>query len=175
MNIYTLLNVKKEEPQIISLETPIQMVGVSIRTDEKRIFKDSQTLGKEYERVKKSGVIQHKKDPWAFVAISKDYRPDGSWEYLMGDVVTQVDPLPKGLTSFEIPAGKYAQFTFQPRSLLVWGIALGVLKEYIYSEWLPDSPYENDTAIIGDFEYHDERSKSKKPSIELYVAIKNKK
>ena len=174
MNIYDIMNVKKEEPEIITLDAPIKMIGVSIRTDEKKIFQDSQTLGKAYAKVKKAGVIRNKKEPWAFVAISKDFRPDGSWDYLMGDVVTETAFVPEGLTSFEIPARKYARFILQPRSVLVWGIAMGLLKGYIYAEWLPNSRYEADAGVIGDFEFHDERSKGRKPSIELYVSIRDR-
>jgi predicted transcriptional regulator YdeE len=47
-------------------------------------------------------------------------------------------------------------------------------KKYIFTEWLPNSRYLADDRIVGDFEYHDERSLSKRPSIDLYVPVKEK-
>lgn len=95
--LYSLLNVKKQAPQILTLPAPIQMIGVSLRTSPKTIFCDSQELGKRYTRIKAAGLIQNKCAPWAFVAISKSFANDGSWEYLMGDVVTGLEVIPAGL------------------------------------------------------------------------------
>ncbi len=172
--LYSLLNVKKQAPEIRTLPASIQMIGVSLRTNPKTIFRDSQELGRHYARVKAAGLIQNKRDPWAFVAISKSFADDGSWEYLMSDVVTDLDAIPAGLTGFEIPAHRYARFALQPRFIWMWGLALGLLKKYIYSEWLPGSVYETNSAVLGDFEYHDKRSLGGKPQIDLYVAVKDK-
>jgi len=174
MTIYDFLQVKKEEPIIVVLNEPIKMIGVSVHTNEKSIFRDADRLGKQYNQIKKAGLIKNKREPWEFVAVSKGFTDDGSWDYLNGDVVTSFDSVPDGLTAFEIPVGRYARFHFQPRSVLVWGIGMGLLKKYIYTEWLPSSPYEPDNAVVGDFEYHDERSKARKPGIDLYMAIKEK-
>jgi predicted transcriptional regulator YdeE len=133
------------------------------------------TLGKEYQKVKNQNLIQNKKIPWAFVAISKDFSNDNScWEYLMGDVVTTFDNVPQGLVAFEIPAKTYAVFTIRPKFSFLWGPTIGLTKKHIFTEWLPNSNYESDNTIIGDFEYHDERSISKNPSIELYVSVREK-
>ena len=54
--------------------------------------------------------ILHKKEPWAFVAVSKDYNKDkGTFKYIVGDVVTKVDSIPIGLQYYEIPALTYAR------------------------------------------------------------------
>lgn len=172
--IYKLVNVKKEEPEIVTLTEPIKMIGVSLITNSKTIYHDSQVLGQRYNKIKTARLIQNKKDPWGFVAISKNFKEDGSWEYLMGDVVTNFDFIPEGLTAFEIPAKTYVKFSLQPRSVLIWGIAMGLIKKYIYTEWLPNSRFEVDDSIVGDFEYHDERSISKKPAIDLYISVKEK-
>jgi len=172
--LYSLLNVKREAPEIVTLPEPIKMAGVEMRTGAKSIFNDSQTLGKRYQQIKAQGLVRHKKQPWGFVAISKAFGSDGSWDYLMGDVVTTFDDLPEGLVHYEIPARAYAKFRLQPRALIFWGVALGLLKRYIYTEWLPNSVYVADPALIGDFEYHDARSIAEKPEIDLYVAIKEK-
>ena len=48
------------------------------------------------------------------------------------------------------------------------------MKKYIYTEWIKDSGYELDNEVIGDFEFHDERSEQRNPEIELFVAVKFK-
>ena len=165
---------EKSEPKIVTLTEPIRMIGVSTRTGMKTIFKDAANLGKKYKEIKDQGLIQNKKVPWGFVAISKNFQGTESWDYLMGDVVDTLDHVPAGLECFEIPASAYAVFPIRPKSKFSWGITIGRTKKYVYTEWLPNSKYEADPRILGDFEYHDERSLAKKPEIDLYVAIKEK-
>ncbi len=164
----------KPEPKFATLSEPIRMIGVSTRTNMKTVFSDVPKLGKEYQTLKENNTIPNKKDPWAFVAVSKDFRGDGSWEYLMGDAVTTLDTVPLGLQSFEIPRQRYAVFSIRPRSRFAWGIEIGRTKKYIYTEWLPASDYVADTTTLGDFEFHDERSTSDHPEIDLYVSVKDK-
>lgn len=165
---------EKSEPKLVTLKEPIKMIGVSTRTGMKTIFKDAAKLGQEYKQVKDQNLIPNKKTPWGFVAISKDFQGMESWDYLMGDVVNTLDHVPAGLEPFEIPASTYAVFPIRPRSKFSWGITIARMKKYIYTEWLPDSKYEADPSILGDFEYHDERSLGKKPEIDLFVAIKER-
>lgn len=165
---------ERSEPRIITLQEPIKMIGVSTRTGMKTIFKDAASLGQRYKQVKDQGLIPNKKVPWGFVAISKDFQGTESWDYLMGDVVTTLDRVPAGLGSFQIPCMTYAVFPVRPKSKFAWGITIGRTKKYVYTDWLPNSQYEADSSILGDFEYHDERSLQKKPEIELYVAIREK-
>lgn len=172
MNIYQFVNKKHAKPELVTMPEPIQVIGVSARTNGTTIFKDARELGNRYELIKKSGAIPHKRDPWAFVALSRDYRDDASWEYLMGDVVTSLETIPTGLQGCEIPAGLYARFAIQPRFAFLWGPALGLTKKFIFSEWLPISGFELDGSVVGDFEYHDQRSLGKNPEIELYVSIR---
>lgn len=109
------------------------------------------------------------------MAISKDLIGDESWEYLMGDVVTDLDSIPNGLKSFEIqPNTLFAVFTIKPKSRFAWGISIGRMKKYIYTEWIKNSEYELNNEVIGDFKLHDQRSTQKNPEIDLYVAIKKK-
>ncbi len=166
---------EKVEPRIVTLKEPIKMIGVSMRTGMKTIFGDAAKLGQEYKKIKDQNLIQDKKSPWGFVAITKDFQGMESWEYLMGDIVDSFGSVPAGLQSFEIPAITYAVFLIRPKSKFAWGITIAQTKKYIYTEWLPKSRYEADNSAIGDFEYHDERSLAKYPEIDLYVAIKEKK
>jgi AraC family transcriptional regulator len=166
---------ERPEQRFVTLQEPIKMIGISTRTTMKSVYNDVPKLGKEYLALKERNVIPNKKDPWAFVAVSKDFREDGSWEYLMGDVVTTLDSIPPGLLSFEIPVNTYAVFPIRPKSRYAWGIEIGRTKKYIFNEWLPNSGYEADPSVLGDFEYHDERSTSKQPEIDLYVSVRAKK
>ncbi len=170
-----LIIIDKSSPRIVKLDAPIKMIGVSIMTGLKTIYKDAARLGNEYRKIKNQGLIQNKKTPWAFVAISKNFSSDNkSWEYLMGDVVTTFDDVPKDLIAFEIPAKTYAVFTMRSRFRFLWGPTIGLTKKFIFTEWLPNSGYEVDSSILGDFELHDERSTAKRPMIELYLSIKER-
>ena len=132
------------------------------------------SLGQKYKEIKESNRVKNKKDPWAFVAISRNFSDDESWEYLMGDVVSSFDGSAQELTKCEIPAQTYAVFKIRPRFSFLWGITIGLTKKFVYTEWLPKSNYSRSSIPIGDFEYHDARSISPKPEIDLYVAVKEK-
>ena len=162
----------EKTPRIVTLNQPIRFAGLSVRTDMKRIYRDASGLGRKYARIKKTCSIPALKTPWAFVAYSRDFDESaGSWEYIMGDVVTGFDALPEGLKGYEIPAGTWAVFTVRPRFRFMWGAEIGRMKQYIFGEWLPHSGYRPKGS---DFEYHDERSTGKRASIDLYVEIEKK-
>jgi AraC family transcriptional regulator len=165
---------EKVEPRIIRLEAPIRMIGVSMRTSMRSIYKDASRLGQEYRRAGELDLVKNKKEPWEFVAISKDFEGQESWEYLMGDVVNSLDVVPHGMKPFEIPAATYAVFPIRPKSKFAWGIAIGLTKKYVFTEWFPACPYEHDGSALGDFEYHDRRSLGRRPEIDLYVPVKLK-
>lgn len=48
---------------------------------------------------------------------------------------------------------------------------MGEAKRYFYAQWLPNSGYK---ALNMEYEYHTEKSVSKKPEIEIYFAIDKK-
>ena len=161
-------------PEICNIQFPIKMIGTPIRTQDKRIYRDVDKLFKIFNTMRTATPIPNKKEPWAFVAISRAFKDDGSWEYLIGDVVNDLTLVPEGWTAREIPAGYYAKFIIQPKFNFLWGLVIGMMKRYIYTEWLPASAYDISGQDIAEFEYHDERSVGKKPMIELYVSIKQK-
>ncbi len=170
---FNFVKIDKTEPRFEQLKTPIKMIGVSMSTGMDTIYKDAPALGKQYRKIK--GTILNKKEPWAFVAISKNFSNDNrNWDYLMGDVVTDFNIVPQGLIAFEIPVNNYAVFSIRPKFGFLWGIVIGKTKKYIFNEWFPRSKYEVDSSVLGDFEYHDNRSIGKKPSIDLYVPVKEK-
>ena len=161
-------------PEIITLNSPIKMIGVSMPTSMKTIFSDAVTLGKRYETIKNQNIIPNQLIPWAFVAISKDIAEDGTWVYLMGAVVTSMAQIPAGLEGFEIPPQTYVRFKIRPRLSSLWGLTIGLTKKYVYTQWLPNSEYDPAPQPIGEFEYHDIRSLAAHPEIDLMVSIKRK-
>jgi len=169
---FLLNKIGDTEPEIITLQEPIKFVGLSVKTDVKNIYKDAAQLGKDYSQFKKTHNIPNLKDPWAFVAYSRDFdEKTRSWEYIMGDVVTNLEEVPEGLKGYEIRAGKYAIFQMKAKFNFLWGLEIGRMKKYVFVEWLPQSQY---ASTGNDFEYHDERSTGKNPNIDLYVAIREK-
>ena len=163
------------EPRIVELEHPMMIVGMSVETNLKTIYRDVPALGKRFRAYKQRHAIPSLKQPWAFAAVSKDFdERTGTFTYLMGDVVTRLEQLPPELTAFEIPALTYAVFPVRPKNRLGWGIAIGNVKQYAYRVWLPKSRYEA-AKVIDDSEYHDERSTRKaNPEIEMWVAVKER-
>lgn len=159
------------EVQVVELEAPLQIVGLSTKTSDKTIAQDSARLGKRFQSIRPQ--ITNRREPWAFAALSKDYdQSTRTFWYMMGDVVDRLEGLPAWLEFFWIPAGTYAVFPVRPRNRLGWGFAIGNAKRYAYKEWLPACGYQP-AGTIDDFEYHDTRSEDpKNPQIDLYVAVK---
>lgn len=163
------------QPRIVDLEKPITIIGMSVDTTLKRIFRDVPALGRQFKKSKEAHPIPNKKQPWAFAAVSRGYDPaSGAMTYMMGDVVTSAAEVPEGMQALAIPAIKYAVFPVRPRNRFGWGLAIANAKGYAYVDWLPRSGYEP-AGVIDDFELHDERSERKhNPEIDLYVAVKPK-
>lgn len=125
---------KKEnlEPKIVSLIEPIKAIGLSIKTSVKTVYTDILGIGKKYKKYKDKNGVPNRKEPWSFVAVSKDYNEETrTWEYTIGDVVTSFDAVPKELISFEIPPGMYAVFPVRPKNKFVWGITIAKTKDYV--------------------------------------------
>ena len=167
-------NTDRSEPNIIKLDQTIHVIGLEINTDDKAIYQDVSKVAVQFNEIKKVYPIPNLKEPWASINISKDYNPEkGTFTYVVGDVVNVVDTIPPGLKSYEIPPLTYAVFPIRPKSNIAWGITMGRMKKFIYTEWLPNSGY-SPSGTFGEFELHDERSLGKHPEINLYVAIKEK-
>jgi AraC family transcriptional regulator len=168
-------SIDRPEPRIVDLDRPIEIVGVAVETNVKRVYRDVPALGKRFRAYKRTHDIPNLKQPWGFAAVSKDFDPQtGAFSYIIGDVVTNLEDVPEGLTPFEIPAIKYAVFPVRPRHRWGWARAIVDTKKYVYNVWLPQSEYEP-AGTVDDFEYHDDRSlRRSDPEIDLYVAIKQR-
>ncbi|HEY8463800.1 MAG TPA: GyrI-like domain-containing protein [Bacillota bacterium] len=155
------------EPKIITLNEPIKAVGLSIETNMNTVYKDVSLILKKYMDYKNQFGISNLKEPWEFVALSRNFRGNQSWEYLVGDVVTDFEQVPRELTSFQIPVGTYAIFPIvKPFTKLLWGLKIGKTKKYIYDTWLPNSQYE----FAGfEFEYNNQKIEDEKNLLLNYM------
>ncbi len=92
--------------------------------------------------------------------------------YHLGAVpVKNIEHIPEGMTYRKIPAHTYARFTH--KGLIS---KLGDTYKYIYSEWLPGSDYEYDSAGV-EIEWYDERFKgrdSESSEFDILIPIKKK-
>jgi len=61
------------EPRIVELEQPIKIIGMVVETDTKRAYRDISRLGKRFEKYKRENEIPNRKQPWGFVAVSRDF------------------------------------------------------------------------------------------------------
>ena len=114
------------------------MIGIEVHTNDNDIYKDVGRIASEFSELKKRMPISNLKQPWASVNISKDYNIENkTFTYVVGDVVTSFDTIPEGLNSYEIPAITYAVFIIKPKSKFSWGITMGRMKRYIYTERRP--------------------------------------
>jgi predicted transcriptional regulator YdeE len=162
-------------PKIINLSEPMNIVGLSIETNAKNVYRDVPDLGSRFNRLKNEVEIPNRKEPWGFVAISKDYNSESnSWTYIIGDVVNKFTNIPNEFITFQIPPLRYAVFTIQPKNRYLWAWTINQTKNYVHKQWLPKSEFEP-AGIIDDFEYHDERIfRERGPEIDLYFALKQK-
>jgi predicted transcriptional regulator YdeE len=161
------------EPRIVQLQAPIKVVGMSVDTSVKRVYRDVPALGKRLRVFKENHTIPDRAEPWAFVALSTGYDEEtGAFTYMMGDVVTSFERAPLELVAFEVPPLTYAVFPVRPKNRLGWPIAIAATKQHAYMTWLPGSGYVP-AKVVDDFEYHDSRSTRRPdPEIDLYVAVK---
>ena len=159
-------------PRIVHLREPIRAAGMSMETNVNTIYRDVPRLGKLYRDYKASHAIPDRKEPWAFVALSRGFDGrTGTFTYALGDVITSFANLPSGIEALEIPPMTYAVFPVRPRNRFGWPFAIAGAKRYIYETWLPTSAYQLGR-LIDDFEYHDERStRRRQPEIDLYICI----
>ena len=163
---------KIKEPEVISLDKPIIVLGLTIRTGMKSVFKDVTKILKQYMCYKEKYGIPDQKVPWEYISLSRNFSDDQTWDYLTGHVVNSIEKSPGIFTAFEVPTGKYVVFSIRPRLKFMLGFTIGKTKKYIYEVWLPKSEYE----FSGyEFEYNNEKMFNENPHyIDLYVAVNEK-
>jgi AraC family transcriptional regulator len=100
----------------------------------------------------------------AYGVIGSFDEESGTFDYLAGIEVDRAADLPKGMASWEVPAGTYAVFTCTLPTL-------GETHARIHSTWLPESGYER--APGPEFELYDEEFDPRDSSskMEIYIPI----
>ena len=166
-------NIDRSEPNVIKLEKPIQVIGLGIYTKKRSLYKDIDKVSNNFNKIKRNNPIPNLKEPWASVNIGRDYKENGNFAYITGDVVTKSDSVPDGLNYFEIPTVTYAVFPIRPKSKIARGATIKRMKRFVYTEWFPKSGYKP-SDIIRHFELYDDKSLGKHPEINLYVALEEK-
>lgn len=163
---------KLKEPVIVSLDKPITVLGLTMKTGMKSVFQDVTKVLKQYMSYKEKYGIPNQKVPWEYISLSSNFSDDQTWDYFTGHVVNRITESPEQFTAFEVPAGRYAVFSVRPRFKFMLGVAIGKTKKYIYDVWLPKSGYE----FAGyEFEYNDEKMFQEHPHfIDLYIAVNEK-
>jgi predicted transcriptional regulator YdeE len=87
---------------------------------------------------------------------------EGNFKYLAGLEVSQIDPLPAGMESWDVPECEYAVF---PCTIPT----IHETYEYAHNTWLPGSGYLR--SATPDFELYDETFDPQDPDSVLYVYI----
>lgn len=137
--------------------------GVWGKSSDKTVAKDIPSLSEKYY-----GFIgKPPESVLPFFVLSRDYdKATGQFDLFIGG-----DREISGLETYYLPAGVYGKIVVKPKLGLFWGLAVGEAKRYFYTKWLPASNYE---AKNMEYEYHTEKSVSKKPEIDLIFAIRKK-
>jgi predicted transcriptional regulator YdeE len=163
---------KNPEPRIVTIPEPMQAAGLIMKTGIKSVYRDVTKILKNYMDLKSRHGMPGRKDPWEYVSLSRNFEDLRTWDYLTGHVVANPEGVPDVFIRFEIPPGNYAVFQVRPRHKFMLGPAIGNIKRYIYTKWLPDSGYE----FAGhEFEYNDESMFRESPNfVDLYVAVTKK-
>jgi AraC family transcriptional regulator len=94
--------------------------------------------------------------------VCQDMEADGVFEYVAGMQVSQVDKVPQGMVSWEVPEQKYAAF---PCTLPT----LGEAYEYAFETWLPQSGFKR--AGGPDFELYDDEFEVDIADSTMYIYI----
>mgnify|MGYP001766212700 CR=1 FL=1 len=164
------MNRHPEPPKIVTLDEPIPVLGLMVRTDMKHVFKDvSRVLHDMMTKKAKTGIPEQKL-PWEYISLSANFDEHQSWDYYTGFAVDDTKNSSEIFTPFVVPGGTYAVFPIRPKSRLLLSASIVKTKKYIYQQWLPASGY----AFAGcEFEYNDESMHAVNPNhIDLYVSIK---
>lgn len=137
--------------------------GLWQKSNDRTISKDINALSKQYYTV----VSMPEGMVLPYFVLSRNYNEQSrDFELFIGSVIDK-----SGLESYVLSASEYAKITVKPKLGFLWGASIGEAKQYFYTKWLPQSSYE---ALNLEYEYHTERSKEKRPAIDIIFAIRQK-
>jgi predicted transcriptional regulator YdeE/DNA-binding transcriptional MerR regulator len=164
IEFYTQTEVQKMEPKFIT-KPGFTVMGLRyFGKNEKGEIAD--LWGSFNQRVAELGGLPHETGEAAIglCITPEDAPPDGSFEYVAGFPVSQLEDIPEGFVVRQVPEYTYAVFAH--RGDLA---GLGKTYEYIYEVWLPQSGYQLAAKI--DFEYYDQDFKDFAPESVFYIYV----
>jgi AraC family transcriptional regulator len=161
------------EPRIVTLDEPIEVIGISMRSKVGSTHPEITQLWQRYMKEGISGRIPNKRSPSVYYGVSyDDDKSDRSFSYMAGEGVTTLEKLPEGLERHQIPAIKYVVFKVEAKTSDAFPEAITNAMRYIYDTWLPNSGHKRAEGV-GEFELYEERSHRKENAeMDIYVPVK---
>ncbi|MBM7583490.1 AraC family transcriptional regulator [Bacillus pakistanensis] len=157
------------KPKIISLNK-IHIIGHEYKTNlnNEKYFEEIPGFYDHFGRNEYYLKIPSKIAPNFAYGISCNFHDDGNFSFIVGEEVrNEANELESGFINFEIPEGKYAEFTIDGPSELVQNT-----RRYIYGTWLLNSNYERNAGP--DFEVTDVCNSifPNRMRVKIYIPIK---
>lgn len=162
--------------KIMTAAAEIKLVGITTRTNNKKIFESDPSTNIIAATVQKyfhgglAEKIMARKKPGTTFCVFTNYESDfnGDYTYFIGEEVTSFEGVSEGFETLTIPAQNYAKFTNQP------GPMPGVCIDMWKGIWaMNPSDLGGDRAYIADFEVYDERSVDhNNVTLDIYIGIK---
>ncbi|MDF2549452.1 MAG: hypothetical protein K0S07_519 [Chlamydiales bacterium] len=153
----------------------IKLVGITTRTNNKRLFESDPTTNavaatvQKYMHTNVAAHISNRKRPGTTFCIYTHYESDyqGDFTYFIGEEVTSFEKVAEGLETLTIPAQTYVKFTNQP------GPMPAVCIDMWQKVWqMTPADLGGARAYIADFEVYDERSHDHQNVVlDLYLGI----
>ena len=144
------------------------IIGIELKTTT-RDGRNFSEIPQFWEKVLDKGQIDKipdRKSPDAVLGICMDFRPDGSFSYIIGAEVISTENTPSDMVCRTIPAAKYAVFTARGNM----PDSIQDVTRYIYQKWLPNSEFQRGNSA--DFELYDQRfDDEQNAEVDIYVPI----
>ncbi|TCI89960.1 GyrI-like domain-containing protein [Tenacibaculum sp. M341] len=142
----------------------LKIIGISVRTtnQNQQAAKDIPALWEQFVTTNVIDKIPNKLDGKVF-SVYTDYESDymGSYTTILGCEVSSLENVPEGMTTVEIPADFYTNFTIN-----------GQLNENIvYNKWLEIWQSDIKRSYHSDFEVYEKSTlKEQKGTVNIYIA-----
>lgn len=164
------LIVQGVKPEIVELDEDINVIGLTVSTSSKNLPMEIQKINQTYEMESISSKIPNKKKPSKYFGIHVRTDQKDTFTYILGEDVSSVSDVPSDLTSYKIPAGKYAVFTVLAEAPNNLGIAIATMKKHLYNSSIKSGSHKN--IGLSEFELYDERSqRSENLEMDIYVPL----
>ena len=149
------------QPQLIT-KPAFTVVGLLLHTQP--MSPEIPTLWDKF--VPRIGEIQHQTEGHVSYGLMGGFdQATGMFDYMAGNPVAQVAPLPPGMARWDLDTHTYAVLETTLSKI-------GETMAYVYQTWLPSSDYEGVDAPS--FERYGEAFSSKNPVLDIYVPVKKK-